>query len=109
LDLQLPRFFLDFSKLSIYFSWAELGIWVYFILEISVTWGPSVSRVLAVFTLLLAEQGGAARRHWRGYKAVIRTGYLMPLASPRTPTPTAPPTLPPFRQLRPKVTIASVR
>jgi hypothetical protein len=32
----------------------------YFILEISVAWGSSVSRAVAVFALLLAERGGIA-------------------------------------------------
>jgi hypothetical protein len=63
--------FFGFSKLSIYFSWAELGIQVCFISEISVTWGPSVSHAIPVFALLLAERGGAARRSPRRSRAPL--------------------------------------
>jgi hypothetical protein len=76
--------------LSIYFSWAEYGIWVYFILEISIVWGPSVSRAVAVFALLLAERGGVARHRWRGNKAIVPTGCPTPtITLPHTPAPTA--------------------
>jgi hypothetical protein len=43
-------------------------------------WGPSVSCIVAMFALLLAERGGAARRRWCGYKAVVPTGCPTPTA-----------------------------